>query len=419
MTTKFEQSSGYSTTVRIRSSLAIFAIAGYPFLLISNSANFIGFQVRNMAQAWLVLEITDSTFYVGLVNATPAMILMLLSPFGGVLADRFNRKNIALGGRFVVAVVSFMTAYLVTADLIEIWHLIVMGLILGIGMALSNPASQIIVMDLVGRDRMISAMSLNTTLSNLGTMLGPSIGGVLVAAYGNQSVFILTAAITGVSFFTLFGLPTLKSPISKGSAGWRSGLNDMVSGISYTIKTPSARWLLFTVTGALYWGTIQPIIPYYARDVLQVGSVGYGLLLGVAGAGSMATAIFMFLAGDLPRKGLMILGSVAIISLCYSLFAISSSFPLSLAIMCVSGLGSGVWMTAVFALLQTAVDDNMRGRVMGLALSGIQFYGFGFLIGGFLAETIGAELTLHITAAIWFLSGLLAFVRSPEMRNLS
>ena len=163
----------------------------------------------------------------------------------------------------------------------------------------------------------------------------------------------------------------------------------MVAGISYAIKTPNARWLIFMVMCALYWGMIYPIIPYYARDILEVGSSGYGLLLGLSGAGGMAMAIFMFLAGDLPRKGLMVLISVAVVSLSYSLFAISKSFPLTLVIMCISGLGGGVWMTAVFALLQTAVDDKMRGRVMGLALAAIQFYGFGFLIGGFLAQTIG------------------------------
>jgi len=419
METNVEPSSGHGAAERIRNSFGIFAIPGYPFLLMSNSANFMGFQVRNMAQAWLVLEMTNSTFNVGLVNAMPALILLLLSPFGGVMADRFNRKNIALGGRFVVAAVSFVAAYLVTADLIEIWHLIAMGPILGAGMALSNPASQTIVMDLVGRDRMIGAMSLNTTLSNLGTMLGPAIGGVLVAAYGNQAVFILAAAIAGIGFFTLFGLPKLTSPETVGDSGWRSGLDDMVAGLSYTIKTPSARWLIFMVMGALYWGMIHPIMPYYARDILDVGSSGYGLLLGLSGAGAMAMAIFMFLVGDLPRKGMMVLVSVAFVSLSYSLFAISRSFPLSLVIMCVSGLGSGVWMTAVFALLQTAVDDNMRGRVMGLALAAIQFYGFGFMIGGFLAQTIGAEFTLHIAAAAWFLSGLLPFLLSPEMRNLN
>jgi MFS family permease len=133
----------------------------------------------------------------------------------------------------------------------------------------------------------------------------------------------------------------------------------------------------------------------------------------------MATAIFMFLTGDLPRKGLMVLASIAIVSMSYSLFAISNSFPLSLAFMAISGMGGGVWMTAVFALLQTAVDNSMRGRVMGLALSVIQLYGIGFLLAGYLAEVIGAELTLHITAALWFLSGFIAFVRSPELRNLN
>jgi MFS family permease len=372
-----------------------------------------------MAQAWLVLEITNSTFYVGLVNAIPAFVVMVLSAFGGVLADRFGRRSIAIGGRFIVAVVSLIAAYLVATGLLQVWYLLVMGLILGVGLAVSNPASQTVVMDLVGRDRMISASSLNTTVSNLGTMLGPAIGGVLVAAYGHSSVFILIAAISTFSCFALLGLPRVPSRASTTVSEWRSVNRDMIAGITYTIKTPRVRWLLFTIAGALYWGAIQPIIPLYARDVLLVGSAGYGLLLGISGAGSMVTAIILFFAGDLPHKGLMVIASTVVVSVSYSLFAISKTFPISLVIMGVGGVGGGVWMTTTFALLQTAVENDMRGRVMGLALAVLQFFGFGFLFGGFLAETMGAALTLHVMAAAWFLSGLLTFVRSPDMRRLN
>lgn len=404
---------------RATGNIAIFTIAGFPFLLFSNSANFIGFQVRNMAQAWLTLEMTNSTFYVGLVNAIPAFVVMALSAFGGVAADRFGRRGIVLSGRLVVAAVSMLAAYLVAADLVRVWHLLLLGLILGGGLAFSNPASQTIVMDLVGRERMISATSLNTTLSNLGTMIGPAIGGVLVAVYGHSSVFILIAAISASSFFAFLGVPAFPSKMISTTSSWRSAIDDMSAGISYSVKTPTVFWLIFSISGALYWGAIQPLIPLYARDVLGVGSSGYGLLLGVSGGGSVVTAIFLFLAGDLPHKGMMVIGSTALISLCYSLFAVSTNFSLSLFIMGICGLGGGVWMTTAFALLQTAVQDHMRGIVTGLALAVLQFFGVGFLVGGLLGQLIGAGLTLHIMAALWFLSSLLIFFRSREFRSLN
>ena len=128
-----------------------------------------------MGQSWLVLELTDSSFLVGLVNAMPAMALLVLSPIGGVIADRYDRRLVALYGRLVVAIMSYFVAFLVGSGAIEWWHLMVTGVLIGIAFALSNPATQTIVMDVVGRERMVAAQSLNTTVSNLGNMIGPDV----------------------------------------------------------------------------------------------------------------------------------------------------------------------------------------------------------------------------------------------------
>lgn len=178
MASKIESTSNIENKPKsssIKASLEIFAIQGFPFLLIANAAAFMGFQVRNMGQSWLVLELTDSSFLVGLVNAMPAMALLVLSPIGGVIADRYDRRLVALYGRLVVAIMSYFVAFLVGSGAIEWWHLMVTGVLIGIAFALSNPATQTIVMDVVGRERMVAAQSLNTTVSNLGNMIGPDV----------------------------------------------------------------------------------------------------------------------------------------------------------------------------------------------------------------------------------------------------
>jgi MFS family permease len=402
---------------KFKQSAAVFSAPGFSWLLIANGAMFMGFQMRNMGQAWLVLELTDSGFMVGLVNAMPSMGLLLLSPVGGVLADRFNKRTVALRGRFFVMAISFGVAFLVGSGAVEVWHLLITGLLLGIAFALSNPASQTIVMDIVGRDRMVSAISLNNSVSNLGTMVGPAVGGLLIASYGNAAMFWLTAAIYFFAYAGFLGVPGKSPAETVENAGWSSAFTQMAEGLKYSMATSRIKWLMFTLTGAIYWGVVQPLIPIYARDVLGVGSAGFGVMIAATGAGSLIGAIVIFGIGDLPRKGLMVTLSTIIVAASYSLFAISGNFAVSLVALFISGLGSAVWFTSIFTLLQTMVDDHMRGRVMGLAMSAAMLLGFGFMLGGILADTYSPPVALHTAAALWVLWGLIAFWRSPDLRK--
>ncbi len=400
----------------IKASLEIFAIQGFPFLLIANSAAFMGFQVRNMGQSWLVLELTDSSFLVGLVNAMPAMALLVLSPIGGVIADRYDRRLVALYGRLCVAIMSYFVAFLVGAGTIEWWHLMVTGVLIGIAFALSNPASQTIVMDVVGREKMVAAQSLNTTVSNLGNMLGPAIGGILVATYGNASVFWLIAAIYTVGSLGFIGVKTKKTPNIPG--GWKSGFEEMSEGMRYSWKTSRIRWLLIMTMGVIFWGILQPVLPIYARDILEVGASGFGFISGAWGAGALVAALAVFLLGGMPKKGLMSILSVFVMAIGHSAFAASTNYSISLAAIFVSGAAGGIWMTSVFALLQTAVADEMRGRVMGLAMSSLMMMGFGLMLGGTIADLFSPAIALYVSSIGWSLLAGLAYWKSSELRSL-
>jgi len=369
-----------------------------------------------MGQSWLVLELTDSSFLVGLVNAMPAMALLVLSPIGGVIADRYDRRLIALYGRLSVALVSFFVAFLVSSGSVEWWHLMVTGVLIGIAFALSNPASQTIVMDVVGRERMVSAQSLNTTVSNLGNMVGPAVGGILVATYGNAAVFWLIAAIYTVSAIGFIGVKTNRTPSING--GWKSGFEQMSEGMKYAWNTSQIRWLLIMTMGVIFWGILQPVLPIYARDILDVGARGYGFIAGAWGAGALTAALVVFALGGMPKKGMMSILSVFVMAIGHSVFAASTDYPISLLAIYVSGAAGGIWMTSVFALLQMAVQDEMRGRVMGLAMSSLMMMGFGLMLGGTIADLLSPALALYVSAVGWSLLAALAYWRSSELRSL-
>jgi MFS family permease len=231
-----------------------------------------------MGQAWLVLDLTDSAFMVGLVNAMPAMALLILSPLGGLFADRYNRRTVALRGRFFVALNTFLVVYLVSTGNAEVWHLLITGFLLGIAFALSNPATQTIVMDLVGRDRMVSAQSLNTTVSNIGTLVGPAVGGILIAKYGISSIFWLLAGVYGVAWLAFLRVPGRDPEPDASKGGWGSAFTQMGEGVRYAAGESRVKWLMFSLIGVLFWGTIQPLIPINARDVLEVGASGFGYM---------------------------------------------------------------------------------------------------------------------------------------------
>ena len=279
---------------------SILSIRDYRLLVLSNLATFAGYQVRNMAQAWIVLDKTDSATLMGLINAMPGIAIISISLIGGALADRTERWQLLWRTKLVIASMALLTALLLTTNLFQWWHLIPISLMTGAMFALHNPTSQAFALDVVGRERLISASSLNTGISMTATIAGPSVGGALLLL-GYDIAFFVLAALYMLSAIMIFAVKTRHMPIASG----RNILADIKEGIKYASQTPIIRALLIVGSGALFMGMYQPAIPVKVQEVLGLGEVGYGVILGLNGVGALIGSLALFILSKHIRKGFL------------------------------------------------------------------------------------------------------------------
>ena len=258
-----------------------------------------------MAQAWIVLDKTDSATLMGLINAMPGIAIISISLIGGALADRTERWQLLWRTKLVIASMALLTALLLTTNLFQWWHLIPISLMTGAMFALHNPTSQAFALDVVGRERLISASSLNTGISMTATIAGPSVGGALLLL-GYDIAFFVLAALYMLSAIMIFAVKTRHMPIASG----RNILADIKEGIKYASQTPIIRALLIVGSGALFMGMYQPAIPVKVQEVLGLGEVGYGVILGLNGVGALIGSLALFILSKHIRKGFLLILSL-------------------------------------------------------------------------------------------------------------
>ncbi|MEE8363105.1 MAG: MFS transporter, partial [Dehalococcoidia bacterium] len=221
-------------------AIELLGMANFRWLLLGNALVMMSFQIRNMGQSWLVLELTDSQLWVGIVNGAPAITIMLLGMFGGVIADRLDRRRILIVVRLSLAVLAFGTAFVIASGAVEVWHILLLGVGAGVSLAFNLPTSQVLVQDVVGAKRLMGAAALNLTLSNLGTIIGPAVGGILIARSGVESVFYMLGAMYVVALLATVFLRTEKSAPRPPQPVLRS----LVEGLRYVVATPHVAWLI-------------------------------------------------------------------------------------------------------------------------------------------------------------------------------
>lgn len=393
----------------------VLSIRDFQFLLIGNAMMFAGFMVRNMAQAWIVLDLTESSLWVGIVNAMPGIAIMAVSLLGGAAADRRERWKIQVVTKFVIASMAFLTAFLVTADVISAWHLIPIGLVTGTMFAFHNPASQAFAMDIVGRDRFMSAISVNTTLSQTATVAGPMLGGFLLAA-GFDLAFYLLGALYGTGFLATIAIRSRSKPVAREN---RSVMQDISEGIRYSTSNPVIKWLLFISAGGLFTGVFQVVTPLYARNILEVGEIGYGTMVTVQGLGTLTGSFVLVLTGEVRRKALLIFGTMMLLNGAMAVFAFSENYGISLAMLFFIGAAFGIWFITIPTLIQTRTDEQMRGRVMSIFFMIALIFQLGWILGGVLDGVIGTRATTLVAAGGSMAVVAIAFIASRDLRKLT
>ncbi len=388
-------------------------IPAFRYLWASTGLINLANQMRGMVIAWLVLDMTNSQLWVGLVNGLPGIAIAGLSLAGGVLIDRANPKAVLLYARLTQAAAVFAIAFLVTTGLEEVWPILLLVFVASGVNGIDTVASQVAVSGLVSRERLLSALSLMRVANNISQIVGPALGGVVMAWLGASAALWVLVAAFGLALAAIAGFP-------RGSAAPRrratSALADLKDGLRYAGRTQHVRWLLILGGVCILPAAFHPLMPSHVRDTLKAGPDALGFIIGIYGAGGLLGSLVLALRRDVSRKGLAMVWSALVWSAALVGLAFSRSFYLSAACMFVIGVMWSVWMNNLNTLLQTTVPTEMHGRVISINKIFSQG-GMAWLVGGLLATAIGPAYTFLLAAGVFTLLHLVAYAQTPELRQ--
>jgi MFS family permease len=343
---------------------------------------------------WLVYHLTSSALMLGVVGFTSQIPNFLLTPFGGVLVDRFPRQRILIVTQILAMVQSLTLAALALSGVVQIWHLLVLSLFQGIINAVDAPARQAIVTELVDRpEDLANAIAINSTMFNGARLIGPAIGGLLIARVGEAYCFL----IDGVSYIAvIIALLAMRFKPKKMPTITGSPLERIKDGFVYAFGCPPIRAILLLSAIVSFLGMQYTVlVPVFADKILKGDAQTLGFLMAASGVGAVSGGIYLVTRKTVVGLGKLIVLGPALLGMGLIVFSISRYLPLSLLTMFFIGLGTILQIASGNTVLQTIIDDDKRGRVMSIyTMSFLGVVPFGNLLGGTLADRIGVTPTL-------------------------
>ena len=391
----------------------------YRLLFMGQAVSLTGSWMQQLALSWLVYRLTGSAFLLGVVAFAGQLPGFIIAPIAGVMADRWNRHRIVVATQALMMVQASAVAVLVLGGWIQVWHLVALATILGVLTGLDIPARQALFLDLVDGDRedLANAIALNSSLFNATRLVGPSLGGFLIARLGEGPVFAINAASYIGVLAALLAMRLGPSALAPAAGSVARRLRE---GFGYAFGFQPVRSLLVLIAAISLVGMPYVVLlPVFAEEVLGGGARTLGLLMSAAGLGALCGALY--LAGRSTVRGLsrVIVLAGVVFGGGLVAFSFSRSLPLSMALLVVSGAGMMILSASANTVLQTVVPTEMRGRLMSLYTMAFMGMGtFGSLIGGWLASHLGAPTAVALGgvgclgAAAWFET------RRPTLRAL-
>jgi len=362
-----------------------------------------------IALNWLVLEITDSPLSLGLVNLCRAIPILIFTPLGGVAADHWERRRILMVTQSISMVLAFALGALVTSGVVNLWEIYVIAALRGGVMSFNMPARQSMISDLVPRKDLPNAIALNSATTHLTRVLGPSLGGVLIAFLGIDWLFYLN----GVSFLAiLYTLHLLKDVGTKRKVAnhWQ----ELKDGFAYIGRNKTLLYLVMLAVVPMFFG--QPyltMLAVFARSILKIGPMGLGLLTSIASLGAVTGALTVAGLRRGPQIGVMV-GGIIVFGMSLLLFSFSHWLIPSLIFLFVAGGANVFYNSTNNALIQISVDDNYRGRVLSMLFINRGMVPLGTAFTGFLAEMLGAQTALGAMSVMLIILGGIAMLVRPR-----
>jgi MFS family permease len=385
----------------------------------------VGTWMQAVAQGWLVLQITNSAFWLGLdafMATAPGFVLTLL---GGVFADLVDRRRLLIYTQIVAGVAALGLATLVWTNVVNRWMVLAFSFITGCCMALASPSYLAMTYDLVGREDLANAIALNSTQFQLSRVVGPALAGLGFRLFGLAGCFFAN----GLSFIAvvvalrmvrieanLTRVRALQRSVKDGRLLWR----DLIEGFRYVRHRPRVfSLLLLSASNSLFGAPYFALVPIYARDIFHLGETGLALMMGMAGAGAFLGALLVAYLGDFKKKGWFVLGGGFLFGISITLFALSTHVYLSLMFLFGLGFAIVISVATTNTLLQKLVTDQMRGRVMSMFI--LSFMGtmpIGNIIAGAFSHYFGAPHTLAAGGIIVTIIVTIVSISNKRLREL-
>lgn len=389
----------------------------YRLFVAGQSVSLIGTWMQMVAMNWLVYRLTGSALLLGVVGFTSQIPVFLLASVAGVLADRWDRRRLLLITQTLAMIEALVLAAVVLTGVVQVWQIIALSLILGLVNAFDIPVRQTFVVEMVeNREDLSNAIALNSSLVHSARLVGPTLAGLLVAAAGEGVCFALnSASYLGV----ICALVAMRLTPRSHRRQQRHVFHELKEGFSYAFNfTPIRNILLLVSTVSLMGMSYTSLLPVFAREVHHGGARTFGFLMGASGAGALVGTLFLAHRASVVGLGRVIARGPLLLGCGLTVFAFSTSFPLALAALAVTGFGAMTVMSSSNTILQTIVEEDKRGRVMSFfTMSFMGMTPFGSLLAGSLANSIGVRNTVLIGALACFTGSVLFIRQLPTLRE--
>jgi MFS family permease len=360
-----------------------------------------GTWMQTIAQAWLVLQITNSKIALGTVTMLQFLPITIFVLFAGVIADRVPKRNFLFVTQSVAMSQAFALTVLVWSGHVQLWHVYLLAPVLGLANAFEQPTRQALVVDLVGKEDVVNAVALNAGMFNAARLVGPAIGGFIIATVGVKAAFLLN----GISFFPVIAALVMMRTSEMYTSQKRATsemhpLAELREGLAYAFRTPAALLIVILIAIVGTFGyNFTVMLPLIDRYVLHRGSVGLGFLTAALGLGSVIAALLLASREAATKRTLFVGGTLFVIAL--GAVAFSHWYVLTLVLLLLMGVFSTAFHATANTSMQLTSPDRLRGRVMALYM--LLFAGstpIGGFLTGFMAQQLGVPAAVGICAAL-------------------
>ncbi len=405
-----------SGSQRLLQALSALRHRNYRLYWLGQLSSVLAQNMEGVAQGWLVLELTNSPLLLGLTGLAFAAPTIALTLLGGVIADRADRRRIMILSQSVSATTFFLLATLIVVGWIALWHVIVVAIISGCVRAFDRPSRMALLPQMVPKDDIANAVAVGGTIWQLNRLVGPALAGIMIYLVGIGATFYFCFVASLVAVCLWLGIRLTTQPTAPAAG---SVLHHMAEGLNF-IRTNEIYFIFIAIIffNSAFGMSYLILMPVFARNVLDVGSQGFGFLQSFGGAGALAGVLAVAWFSHARGKGQQSLLGAFVFGVLLISFAFSKSYPLSLILAFALGVASQFYMTTISTVLQVNLPNELRGRVMGIYGLAWELMPIGGMIAGAIAEFAGAPIAVGFGGFMVAMMALFVAIFYPSVRRL-